>query len=136
MLVIDFNPVVYAELRQRGIDCLYGDIAAMETLHHAGIHDAQLVVATIPNAVLKGTNNAQLLRQVHRLCPYAQVIVTAEGILEALRLYEQGADYVYVPRLHSAAEIAQAMEAGLAGGFAMLREQQLNLLRRRREVLP
>jgi len=136
VLVIDFNPVVYAELRRRGIDCLYGDIAAMETLHHAGIHEAELVVATIPNAILKGTTNAQLLRQVRQLCPDAKIMVTAESIPEALGLYEQGADQVYVPRLHSAGEIARALEVGLADGFVALREEQVSWLRRRREVIP
>jgi len=134
-LVIDFNPVVYAELQRRGIDCVYGDIAARETLHHAGIHSAELVVATIPDAILKGTTNAQLLLHVRELCPHAKVIVSAESVGDALQLYEQGADYVYVARLHSAAYMAQVMEDMLRNELVVLREEQQTLLRRRKEVL-
>ncbi|MGH8005447.1 MAG: cation:proton antiporter [Candidatus Binatia bacterium] len=136
VLVIDFNPVVYNELQRRGIDCVYGDISARETLHHAGIHGAELVVATIPDATLKGTTNAQLLRQVRQLYPQASIIVSAESVSEALRLYEQGADYVYMPRLHSAVQMARVMETSLIEGLTGLREEQKDLLRKRKEVLP
>lgn len=136
VLVIDFNPVVYRALQERGIGCVYGDIAHIDTLQHADFHEAELVVSTIPDTILKGTTNARLLRQVRRLCPHAKVMVTGEGIAQAVELYEQGADYVFVPRLHSAAEIARIIETRLANGAAGLREEHLTLLRRRREVLP
>src|SRR4029079_7311423 len=57
LLVIDFNPDVHAELKRRGIACKYGDVASMQTLHHAEVHDAKLVVSTIPDTILKGTRN-------------------------------------------------------------------------------
>ncbi len=79
VLVIDFNPQAHAELKRRGIACLYGDVSHMETLHHADIHDAALVVSTIPDTMLKGTDNLRLLKQARRLCPHAKVIVTANG---------------------------------------------------------
>jgi Kef-type K+ transport system membrane component KefB len=134
-LVIDFNPVVHRELQRRGIRCLYGDISHMDTLKHAEFHDAQLIVATIPDAILKGTSNAKLLQQVRRLYPSAKVLVTAGGIQQALRLYEHGADYVFIPYLHSAAQIAQIIEEFTPEGLDTLREEQLVLLSRRNEVL-
>src|SRR4051794_34966468 len=66
LLVIDFNPEVHAELTRRGIACRYGDVANMDTLHHAGAHDARLVVSTIPDAILKGTDNLRLLKLARR----------------------------------------------------------------------
>lgn len=136
LLVIDFNPVVHRELLRRGIRCLYGDIAHADTLKHAALHDAAFVVATIPDPILKGTSNAKLLQQVRRLCPSAKVLVTAEGIRQALTLYEKGADYVFIPHLHSAAHIAQVIEEYTPEGVEALREEQIALLRRRNEVLP
>ncbi len=108
ILVVDFNPVVYAELQRRGIECIYGDIAHMETLHHAKIHHAELVVSTISDQILKGTDNERLLRNIRQLCPHAKAIVTADSPLRALDLYSRGADFVF----HSAYSLLFAGSAG------------------------
>jgi hypothetical protein len=136
VLVIDFNPEVHDELRRRGIRCIYGDVAHMETLHHAQIHRAELLISTIPDAILKGTTNARLLEQAQHLSPQAKVIVTAERVPYALNLYQQGADYVFLPRLHSASRIARIIEIGLEEGFEKLRTEEVASLRLRNEVLP
>jgi Kef-type K+ transport system membrane component KefB len=135
ILVIDFNPVVQAELRRRGIECLYGDVAHPETLHHAKIHDAKLVVSTIPDHILKGTDNERLLKNISQLCPHAEAIVTAGSSQRALDLYEQGADFVFIPHMHSSGEVATIIETGLSEGLARVREEQIAHLRMRNEVL-
>jgi Kef-type K+ transport system membrane component KefB len=135
LLVIDFNPDVHAELTRRGIACKYGDVSNMQTLHHADVHDAALVISTISDRILKGTDNLRLLRQVRRLCPKARVIVTANGPAAALKLYEAGADYVFVPRLQSAAEMAATIEQGLAHGFDALRSEAIGRIGQRDEVI-
>jgi len=135
LLVIDFNPDVHAELTRRGIACKYGDVSNMQTLHHADVHAATLVVSTIPDRILKGTDNLRLLRNARRLCPEARVIVTAVGPAAALRLYEAGADYVFVPRLQSAAEMAAIIEEGLAKGFDALRRSAIGRMEARDEVI-
>jgi voltage-gated potassium channel Kch len=135
ILVIDFNPDVRAELLRRGIACKYGDVANMDTLHHADVHDAKLVVSTIPDAILKGTTNLRLLKLARRLCPHAKVAVTANRPAAALALYEAGADYVFVPRLHSASEMAAILERGLVEGFEQMREAEITRMRQRHEVL-
>ena len=135
LLVIDFNPDVHAELKRRGIACKYGDVASMQTLHHAEVHEAKLVVSTIPDTILKGTSNLRLLQQARRLCPHASVVVTANRTAAALGLYDAGADFVFVPRLHSAAQMAKILEEGLAEGFERLRAEQIAHIRQRDEVL-
>ncbi len=135
IMVIDFNPVVYTELQRRGIDVLYGDVAHMETLHHAKIHDAQLVISTIPDQILKGTNNERILRKIRQLCPHAHAIVTADGPQKALELYERGADFVFIPRIHSSAQMAQIIESGMREGFDRIREEEIARLKMRDEVL-
>ncbi len=135
ILVIDFNPVVYSELQRRGIDCIYGDVAHMETLHHAKIHHAELVVSTIPDQILKGTDNERLLKKIRQLCPHAKAIVTADSPTKALELYDRGADFVFIPRMHSSAQVAQIIESGLRGGLENIRAEQVEHLRRRDEVL-
>ena len=135
LLVIDFNPDVHAELTRRGIACRYGDVANMDTLHHADVHEPKLVVSTIPDAILKGTTNLRLLKLARRLWPQAKVIVTANRAAGALQLYEAGADFVFVARLHSAPEMAAILERGLVEGFDRMREAQIEHMRRRNEVL-
>ncbi|MGE5151531.1 MAG: cation:proton antiporter [Rhodospirillaceae bacterium] len=135
LLVIDFNPDVHAELTRRGIACKYGDVSNMQTLHHADVAGAALVISTISDRILKGTDNLRLLRKSRRLCPDARVIVTANGPAAALKLYEAGADYVFVPRLQSAAEMAAIIEDGLARGFEQLRAEAIKRMQRRDEVI-
>jgi Kef-type K+ transport system membrane component KefB len=135
LLVIDFNPDVHAELTRRGIACKYGDVSNMQTLHHAEVEDAKLVVSTIPDTILRGTDNLRLLRHARRLCPHAKVVVTANRAAAALDLYEAGADYVFVPRLHSAAQMAAILERGLAEGFDELRVEEIERMRQRDEVI-
>ncbi|HKO97415.1 MAG TPA: cation:proton antiporter [Pyrinomonadaceae bacterium] len=135
ILVIDFNPEVHAELQKRGIECLYGDVAHMETLHHAKIHDAKLVISTIPDHILKGTDNERLLKKIRQLCPHAEAIVTADSPQRALDLYERGADFVFIPRMHSSDEVAKVIETGITDGLASVRNEQVAHLLTRDEVL-
>ncbi len=135
LLVIDFNPLVHEELIRRSIACVYGDISHLETLRHAEIRNATLIVSTIPDTILKGTNNLELLRKSRQLCPRGKVIVTAIRTALALELYEAGADYVFMPGLQSAAQMASILAEGLEHGFARLRAEHIEQLRRRNEVL-
>jgi Kef-type K+ transport system membrane component KefB len=135
VLVIDFNPKVMAELRRRGISSVYGDIAHADTLRHAGIEEAELVVCSITDDVLRGTSNLRMLRNARATCPKAKVMLTTEHIPQALELYAAGADFVYIPRLHSAPEIARILTDGLAGGFAAARAAEVERLSYRKEVL-
>jgi Kef-type K+ transport system membrane component KefB len=136
-LVIDFNPLALQELKRRGIKCLYGDVAHMDTLHHARIHSAKIVACTISDAILRGTTNLQLLRQARRLCPNAQVIAAADNISAAIELYEQGADFVYIARLHSARHMAELIARAVQNENELkeYRDDEFQLLKQREEVL-
>jgi len=135
VLVIDFNPKVMAELRKRGISSVYGDVAHADTLRHAGIEEAELVVCSITDDVLRGTSNLRMLRNARATCPKAKVMLTTEHIPQALDLYAAGADFVYIPRLHSASEIARILKEGLAEGFEAARAAEIARLSTRKEVL-
>jgi Kef-type K+ transport system membrane component KefB len=137
VLVIDFNPLVLQELKRRGIKCLYGDVAHMDTLHRAHIQSAKIVACTISDAILRGTTNRRLLRQARRLCPKAQAIAAADNISSAVELYEQGADFVYIARLHSARYMAEQIARAIQDedGFKELRDDEFRLLKKREEVL-
>ena len=135
ILVIDFNPNVLSELRKKDIKCVYGDIAHSDTLRHAGVEHAQLVVSSITDDVLRGTSNLRLMKIVHTQAPNARMVLTTEHIPQALRFYEEGADFVFVPRLYSAAACARILRKGLNGGFEEIRSQAIDHLSHRQEVL-
>jgi hypothetical protein len=50
-------------------------------------------------------------------------------------LYDAGADFVFVSRLHSAAQMAAILEQALDEGFERVRDEHIEQIRRRREVL-
>jgi len=133
--VIDFNPTVMRELGRKGIKVVYGDIAHADTLRHAGVEHAELVVSSITDDVLRGTSNLRLLRSVKSLAPEARVVLTTEHIPQALKFYEAGADFVFIPRLYSSAACARILRKGLTDGFADVRQQAIGHLSKRQEVL-
>ena len=135
ILVIDFNPTVMRELRRKEIKCVYGDIAHSDTLKHAGIEHAELVVSSITDDVLRGTSNLRLLRSVKATAPSARVVLTTDHIPQALQFYKSGADFVFIPRLYSAAACARILRKGLVDGFVEVREQAIGHLSKRQEVL-
>ena len=136
LAVIDFNPQVNEELRKRQIPIIYGDISHRETLVHAGIDEAEVVVCCLSNTVLKGTSNLRLLREIRELNPRAMVIMHADLLADIPRLYQAGANYVSVPRLIEAQELCAVVQAARQN---LLDEKRLELDRRlvgRREVIP
>jgi Kef-type K+ transport system membrane component KefB len=133
--VIDFNPTVMRELGRKGIKVVYGDIAHADTLRHAGVEHAELVVSSITDDVLRGTSNLRLLRSVKGLAPKARVVLTTEHIPQALEFYEAGTDFVFIPRLYSSAACARILRNGLANGFDEVRRQAIGHLSKRQEVL-
>ena len=97
IVAVDFNPETLEQLQSDGVECHYGDLGNVETLRHAGIEHAAVIVSSISDWLLQGTDNLRLLRLARRLAPSARVIVTAESIGAAERLYDEGADYVLIP---------------------------------------
>ncbi len=135
LLVIDFNPAVLEELGRRGIRSIYGDVASMDTLHHARVEETRLVVCTLTDSVLKGTSNGRLLGQVKRVCPQAEIVVASDTLEGALALYAAGADFVFIPRIHSAHHMAEVIRTAREEGLRVLREEERRSLGERREVL-
>jgi Kef-type K+ transport system membrane component KefB len=135
LLVVDLNPHVMAGLAARRVACVYGDIANPDTLQHAQIGSARLVVCTITDDILRGTTNLRLLRHIRAAAPRAAVILASAHLDHALNLYEEGADWVFISRLHAAAVAADVIEEGLERGFRHIRATAMRELRRRDEVL-
>lgn len=134
--VIDFNPHVYQTLLSRGLHVIYGDISSADTLLHAGIGKSEIIVLSVPDALLKGASNEKLVRHVRTLNPNALIVATADLLSDVGELYAAGASYVTVTRLSDAHELFTVIEAAQAGLLADKRAELDARLDERREVLP
>jgi Kef-type K+ transport system membrane component KefB len=133
--VIDFNPHVNEELRRRGIPVTYGDISQRDTLLHAGVGQASIILSTIPNGLLKNTTNLRLVQQLRGINPNARIIAHAELFEDISKLYAAGADFVSVPRLIEAQELYEVVRAAKEDRLELKRRQQEEELSERREVI-
>ena len=133
--VVDFNPVVNDELRKRGVTVLYGDISQRDTLLHAGINQAKIIVCTIPDSLLKGTNNLRLVRELREMNPNAQIIVPAQVLADVPKLYAAGANYVSVPRMLEANVLRDVLLAAREDRLHEHRQEMERHLQDRREVI-
>ncbi|MGH7307472.1 MAG: NAD-binding protein, partial [Candidatus Rokuibacteriota bacterium] len=136
IVAIDFNPETLEQLQAEGITCHYGDIGNVDTLRHTGIERAAIVVSSISDWFLKGTDNLRLLRHVRALVPSARAIVTADTLAMAGRLYDEGADYVLIPPALAAEHIYGLLLDGSSEGLAEARRRQVAALEPSNTVEP
>ena len=136
ILVVDFNPETHAQLKKIGIHSHYGDIGQSDSLSHLHLDQAKMIICTVPDHLIKGTSNLQMLRNLKVLAPKAQIIVNAETLEMARSMYKEGAHYVYIPRLVGAHYVAEVMNRMLTGVAGNLSEAALNMLEKREEVMP
>jgi Kef-type K+ transport system membrane component KefB len=136
IVIVDFNPNVYEKLRQRGLRVVYGDITQRDTLHHAGAAEAEVIICSLPNMVLKGADNLKMLRQLRELNPHAQIVVHAELLSDIPALYAAGASFVAAPRLLEAADLLHVIEAAEHRLLDEKRAEQIKKLEGRDEIIP
>jgi voltage-gated potassium channel Kch len=134
--VVDFNPNVFRTLVGRGQHVIYGDISNVDTLVHAGVGNAEIIILSVPDSLLKGANNEKLVRHVRSINPNAKIISTADVLGDVNDIYAAGADYVTVPRLSDAHALYEVIEAVDQGLLDAKRAEMDAQLAERREVLP
>ncbi len=134
--MVDFNPNVFRTLTKRGIHVIYGDISNIDTLMHAGVGKAEIIILSVPDSLLKGANNEKLVRHVRSMNPDAKIVSTADLLADVKDLYAAGADYVTVTRVTDAAELYKVIEAADNGLIEDKRAEMDQLLAERKEVLP
>lgn len=138
IVVVDFNPEIHESLQSRGIKVVYGDISHLDTLHHAGIQDVKIVISTIPDTILVGTDNLKIIKHIKEICPHAKIIVTAESIERALKMYAEGADYVFIPRILAAQNLIEMVDIILKNKFNKLSsiiKNEIDMLQSRNEII-
>ena len=114
-MIVDFNPEVTKGLIDHGVKYVYGDISRMGLLEASGVSRASIILLTVPDMILAGTNNLLLVRELRKLAPNADIIVTAETFSSQDELYDAGANYVVLPRLITADYILNIMNKSISG---------------------
>jgi Kef-type K+ transport system membrane component KefB len=125
-LVIDFNVALHEGIRETGATVKYGDLSNPETLHHLGLNHCTVIVCTIPDDLLRGIDNKSLVHVVREMAPKATIISNAIAIDEIHKVYEAGADYVYLNRFEAAWTLSRAIKAGM--------EQKIDVFRNKRQA--
>jgi voltage-gated potassium channel Kch len=137
-LVVDFNVAIHDRIRELGATVKYGDLANSETLHHIGLSQADVIVCTIPDDLLRGVSNRTLVHMVREMNEDGVIIANAISFEEIQKVYDAGADYVYMARLESANALGEAIHEALARRIDVYRDQNIEkdrLREGRREVL-
>lgn len=137
-LVIDFNVAIHDKIRAMGCHVDYGDLSNSETLLHAGVDKAKVIMCTVPDYLLRGTTNAQLVKTVRKLCPNAIIVANAVEVKNSKEIYDGGADFVYMSRVETAHTLENILSKALAGTLAEYHKQTIEVhgqLHERSEVL-
>ena len=138
-LVIDFAVTLHDKIRQVGAHVEYGDLSNPDTLHHAGVDRARVVLSTVSDDLMRGTNNAKLVAAVRKINPSAVIIANAVNLADIATIYAAGADYVFLSRFDSAAALEEAIGSALNGSigdYRTAREAEHGQPESRGEVLP
>ncbi len=112
-MIVDTNSTVHDAIRKKGAQVVYGDVASMEVLRHAGVGAADVIVSTVPDELLQGTSNEQLVRQLRQLAPAAQIIANCTKGSQVRALRAAGADHVFRAPTEIAQGILPAVYAAL-----------------------
>jgi hypothetical protein len=91
--IIDYDPQMIQNLKKKNYDCLYADVSNLDTFDEINLSATKMVISTIKDA----DTNLMLINTVKGINKKTIIIVLSHQIDEALRLYEQGADYVIMP---------------------------------------
>lgn len=97
ILVIDFNTEILKEVQKDGMSSVFGDINSLDTLHHAHVDKAKLILSTLPDLLLKGTSNKQIVKLCRMLTKDAHIVATADTNIQAEDLKNAGASEIIFP---------------------------------------
>ncbi|HCB52160.1 TPA: hypothetical protein DEP21_06440 [Patescibacteria group bacterium] len=80
-------------LQQLELPCIYGDVGDMDFLEELNIKSTRMIISSIK----KFDENMILLKTMKEKNKNLIIILVSNHVQEAVKLYEQGADYVILP---------------------------------------
>jgi Kef-type K+ transport system membrane component KefB/Trk K+ transport system NAD-binding subunit len=137
VMVVDINVQTHDAIRELGARVVYGDAGHAETLRHAHVDTAELVISTVPDELLKRTSNEAIVKAVRSFAPNVTIFACASRSDRVDALYEAGANYVYMPAVETANGLLSAASAALVhqlDDFQRTREAACGPLEERKEL--
>jgi Kef-type K+ transport system membrane component KefB len=137
-VVIDSNVTLHDEIRKHGIEVVYGNAANVETLRHARVHEAEIILSTVPEELLKETTSVKLVRAVREVNPRAVLLAVASKPSMVADLEAAGANHCVILASEAAEGLLAATYAALNDGlsrFVATEVQRLGHPSLRREIL-
>lgn len=105
-VVVERDPEIVKNLRNRGIYVLYGDAENEEMLSKIFLDNAKLLVLTIPYPDV----TSFVVRKAKRINPGIRIFARAPDRVEAERIYKAGADVVIIPEYVSGDRFVQKID--------------------------
>ena len=93
ILVIDEHPAIISHLKSKDMSCIYGDVGDNDFLEELNVKGTKMIISTIK----KFDENMVVLKTIKEKHPHIIIILVSNHVQEAIKLYEQGADYVILP---------------------------------------
>lgn len=93
ILIVDFDPEVVARLKDEGLNVIYADAADVEIYDRLNLSKAKMVISTLRDV----KDSLVMLAEFKRRRLKVSVVVDAESVEDARRLYQAGATYVIFP---------------------------------------
>jgi CPA2 family monovalent cation:H+ antiporter-2 len=100
-LVVEYNPLIVGELRDRGVPVVYGDAANPAVLEHAHLERATVLAVLIPDA----RTTEAVTRQARLLHPGLDIVARVGSAEQVERLRRAGASEAVQPEFEAALEV-------------------------------
>ena len=109
-VVVDFNPTIVKNLKERGIRTIFGDVSDPEVQEMINLGKAKLVISTITDL----EDNLSIIASARMQNSKAKLILSASNDWEARKLYNNGADYVLMPHFLSGLQLAELLRKDIS----------------------
>jgi len=102
VLIVDYNPEIIFRLVKEGYHCIYGEADDSEIMEQMNLKNIKHLISTIPYLNI----NLVLIRKLRSVNKKARIVLTANNIDDALKMYKSGADYVILPHFLGGKHVA------------------------------
>lgn len=106
VLVVDFDPDVIKNLKDKNIKNLFGDISDLEIQEKANLRSAKLIISTVADI----NDNMSLISEVKKIKNGPKVVAVANDNREEEELYKAGANYVLQPHVLGGKHLAHLIK--------------------------